>query len=75
MWNPARSQQRLARSKPLSAVPNLKQHLALHHVKPLFLVQVKVERRAAVPKVHMLNDQQTTIRLARHDFEENRTES
>src|SRR5580704_7357522 len=75
MRNPARPQDRFPRTQCRPAVVNLKQHLTLHHVEPLFLMEMEVPWRTALHQVLVFNHEQAAIGLAWHRLKQNRAVS
>src|SRR5208282_5611034 len=62
-------------TKPLPAVANLKDHLALYHVEPFILVKVEMKRWAPLHQVGVLDNEQTATCVARRHLEQNGAEA
>ena len=75
MWNTAWTEDGISCMKLYAAVANLKEDFAFQDAEPLFLVQVKMKRRAAFYQVVMFNDEEAAACLARSNFEENGAET
>jgi hypothetical protein len=59
--NTARSEARIAGVQLPAGFSDLEDRLALHHIKPLFRVRVKMERGSAFQQVFVLNDSRASV--------------
>src|SRR5277367_6272601 len=70
----ARRKHRLPGSQPQSLLPHLKDNLPLHHVKPFFLCQMKMQPGSSRNKIVVL-DKEDVIGLLRRSLERDSAET